>query len=295
MSNKKNIVVPIDFSEQSLIALSQSYNLAKLTGAEITILHVIEQMGPVARYFSKEVDGDHIRKTIEKKMHQLAEETEKKTGIKVNSLVAAKGTAYDKINEVAEMLDAEFIIMGTHGAENLKKRFIGSNASRVIREATCPVITIKGDHHRDGCHNIVVPLDLTKETKEKISFALHLASLYKDVTLRLVSILQTDDEFIVNKLTRNINQVKEFVEQHHVKVTAEMIKGKPGEIRLADQILDYAKKVDADLIMIMTQQEQDWSKLFIGSSAQHIITHSEIPVCSIIPSMKKDMTVFMPY
>ena len=47
--------------------------------------------------------------------------------------------------------------------------------------------------------------------------------------------------------------------------------------------------------MIMTQQEQDWTPYFIGSSAQSIINHSTIPVLSLIPEPKKDMSVFKPY
>ena len=82
----------------------------------------------------------------------------------MNTLVG-KGSVYQKITEVAELINATMIIMGTNGEDGLKKRFIGSNALRVIRESTIPVITIKGKHHRNGCKNIVLPLDLSKETR----------------------------------------------------------------------------------------------------------------------------------
>ena len=54
----------------------------------------------------------------------------------------------------------------------MKQRVVGSNSLRIIRECKCPVITIKGKHHREGCQNIVLPLDLTKETREKVTNAM---------------------------------------------------------------------------------------------------------------------------
>jgi len=64
---------------------------------------------------------------------------------------------------------------------------------------------------------------------------------------------------------------------------------------LGDEVIKYATEVDADLIMIMTQQETNFKDRFIGSAAQEIINNASIPVCSVIPTVKKDLTVFHPY
>lgn len=287
-SNK--ILVPIDFSEQSLIALEQSYTLAREYHAEITLLHVIEDAGMLSKLFSKQ-QHDDLKKNVQKQLDKLAADVEKKSKVTVNTLVA-KGSVYEKINEVAELINATMIIMGTNGDEGLKKRFIGSNALRVVRESIVPVITIKGKHHRNGCKNIVLPLDLTKETREKVNKAIELSKLFHGATVRVLSVLLTTDEFIVNKLTRQLGQVKAFLEKEGVECTAEIIKGIKGEETLAENILEYAAKVEGDLVMIMTQQEVDFTKYFIGSSAQEMINHSKIPVLSIRPVPKKDTTVF---
>lgn len=287
-SNK--ILVPVDFSEQSLIALEQSYTLAREYHAEITLLHVIEDAGMLSKLFSKQ-QHDDLKKSVQKQLDKLAADVEKKSKITVNTLVA-KGSVYEKINEVSELINATMIIMGTNGDDGLKKRFIGSNALRVVRESNIPVITIKGKHHRNGCKNIVLPLDLTKETREKVNKAIELSKLFHGATVRVVSVLFTTDEFVVNKLTRQLGQVKTFLEKEGVECTAEIIKGIKGEETLADNILEYAIKVEGDLIMIMTQQEVDFTQYFIGSSAQEMINHSKIPVLSIRPLPKKDTTIF---
>jgi nucleotide-binding universal stress UspA family protein len=284
------ILVPIDFSDQSLIALDQTYHLAREYHAEITLLHVIEEGGMLSKFFSKEQHAD-MKKSIQAQLDKLAEQEEKKSKIKINTLIA-RGTVYEKINEVAELINATMIVMGTNGDEGFKKRFIGSNALRVVRESKMPVITIKGKHHRPGCKNIVLPLDLSKETREKVDKAIEMSKLFGGATIRVVSVLFTTDEFLVNRITRQLGQVKTFLEKEKVDCTAEIIKGIKGEETLAENILEYAQRVDGDLVMIMTQQEIDFTQYFIGSSAQEIINHSKIPVLSIRPQSKKDTTVF---
>ena len=294
MTEKKSkIVVPIDFSEQSLIALSQSYNLARETNAELTLLYVIEDGGMLSKFFSKQ-QHDDMKKEVQAQMDKLAADVKKNAKLNVE-VVIAKGSPYEKICEVAEMLNAEFIIMGCNGHDSVKKKFLGSNSLKVVRESKVPVISIKGKHHRDGCKNIVLPLDLTKETKEKVNRAIWLSKLGNGAAIRVVSVLFTTDEFVVNRLTRQLGQVKTFIDKAGVECSAEILKGVKGEETLAQNVIDYAHKVDGDLIMIMTQQEVDFTPYFLGSAAQEIIVNSDVPVLSITPMIKKDMTVFKPY
>lgn len=287
-TSTKTILVPIDFSEQSLVALGQSYNLAKEYKAEIVLAHVMEDTGGISRFFSKEQDKE-IEKNIRINLKKLADDVEKKSNVKT-SIRIPRGKAYDQIVKLAETLPAIFIIMGCDSnPSKAKKRFIGSTALRVVRESTVPVITIRGKQHRDGCRNIVLPLDMTKETKEKVSKAIELAKLFGGSAIRTVTVMQTKQKSIVDSLKAQAMQVRSFVEKRGLVCTTELIeKGKKKSI--AETIIDYAKKVDGDLIMIMTQQEQNFTSLFIGSSAQEIINNSTIPVLSIIPAVKKDTT-----
>lgn len=291
-SSVNQILIPIDFSDQALIALDQSYNLARFYSAELTLLYVIDEGSAMHRIFQKPVDEDALKKQIEDKLTELGTAISEKHAVKVNSLIA-KGHIYDKILEVADMINAKMIIMGTNGTVGLKKRFIGSNALRVVKEANCPVVTIKGKHPREGCKNIVLPIDLTKDSREKVNNAIELGKLY-GATIRVVSVLFTLDEFVVNRLTRQMEQAKNFIKKAGVKCTAEMIKTIKGHETLAHAVVDYANKVDADLIMIMTQQEGETTPLFIGSTAQGIINNSEVPVMSIVPKVKHDVE-FSPY
>lgn len=282
-SFRNHILVPIDFSEQSYIALGQSYNLARLTKADITLINIIEDSFHLP-FFQKKEDKS-LEKKILKELDKLAHETTEKIGIRVFTMVV-KGKVYEEIQKAAKKLKCSFIVMGTNGSVGLKK-FIGSNALRVIRESPCPVITIKGKKHRPGCKNIVVPLDLSKETKEKVKNAIEFAQLFGSV-IHLVTVLNTDDEFIVNKLKRQMQQVFQYVESQQTPCTMEFLHGDD----IAEEVIQYSKKIKADLVMIMTQEEMTWSDImFINSSAQEIINGTDIPVISIKPKEKKDLTI----
>lgn len=284
------ILVPLDFSEQSLIALSQSYNLAKLTKSDLRLVHIIDQdfiSGLAETILSKYNYEDQLRDDIQKKLEELSVKVKKEQGINT-SINIRTGKIYHEIVEESNDIKASMIIMGTTGASTLKKKFLGSNAARVIKEALCPVITIKGHEHRPGCRHIVLPLDLTKETREKVDKCIELAKLFGS-TIHIVSVLETDDEFIINKLTRQLEQVKSVVESFDVSYTGELIQA--NDVPLG--IIEYAKKVNADLIVIMTQNESNITDLFIASAAQEVINNSDIPVLCLRPTVKSSIVEFV--
>ncbi|XQP85397.1 MAG: universal stress protein [Candidatus Pollutiaquabacter aromativorans] len=279
---KNHILVPIDFSEQSLIALGQSYNLARLNRADLTLIHIIDESFHLP--FMGKKEDKSMEKKIQKELDKLASETSQTAGIKVNTMVT-RGKIYEEIQKAVKKLKVSLIIMGTNGSVGFK-RFIGSNALRVIREASCPVITIKGKKHRAGCKHIVLPLDLQKETKEKVHNAIEFSKLFGS-TIDLVSVLTTDDEFIVNKLKRQMHQVHEYILEQNIPCTVEFVHGDD----VAEEVVKYSKRIKADIIMVMTQSEMDWSDMFISSATQDIINSSDIPVLSVHPKEKKDTTL----
>lgn len=289
MGLNNHIVVPVDFSEQSNIALSQSYNLARLTNSDITLIHVIDEtlLTSVLNLFSNhEMQESLLRAGIQAKLNDLAQQAKTESGLIINTMIG-KGKIYEEIVKASEKIDASFIIMGTNGENTFTKKFIGSNSVRVIKEAHCPVITIKGKKHRKGCKTIVLPLDFTRETKEKVGKCIDIARFFNS-EVKVVSIIDTNDEFLINKLTRQLDQVVDFISSHQIPVNGELVKGKD----IAEEVIKYAKKVKADLIIIMTQQELVWTELFIGTASQEVINDSEIPVCSIRPIERKDTTEF---
>ena len=281
----RKILVPIGFSEQSMIALEQAFNLAKIKKSEIVLLSVIEDQNMIESLFLDDKTHE-LQQKVNEKLSEIGKEYSEQYGVPVETMVA-RGKVYEKIIDISEMVNANLIVMGTNGTpKGVVKRFIGSNAQRVVRLAYCPVITIKGKEHKNGCKNIFLPLDLEKETKEKVTLAIEYAR-YWNATIRIVSVLLSDKKEIKLHLLRNLKQVEDFISNAELKCTTELLKNKKG-IGLAESILDYEKNFEFDLILIMTRQEGVFSGR-IGSIARSIIYHSEVPVMSIKPHQLKNV------
>jgi nucleotide-binding universal stress UspA family protein len=154
----------------------------------------------------------------------------------------------------------------------------------VIRSAKCPVITINGKHHYNGCRNILLPLDLSKETRQKVTLAIELAKLFGSAIKVVSALWSKNDPDIILKLNQQLLQVQNFIEESGLKCTAEIIESSDGERTLVPAILNYAhQQEDIDLIVILTQQEIGFVEFFVGSHAQEFLRLSDIPVLSVVP------------
>jgi nucleotide-binding universal stress UspA family protein len=269
LNSTSSILVPIDSTEQTIIALNQSYNLARLTKSKIVLLSVDE--------------GDNSA-AAQKKLDELAKEAAEKSGCVVETMVR-KGNVYEEISKVADVIQP-LLMIGLTSKITLNK-IIGKNAFKMVRESKHPVITIRGKVHRDGCKTILLPVDLTKETREKVGRAIELAKQF-DATVRIISILTQTDEDAENKLISYSNQVWKFIKSEGIRCTIKTLRGTDE----AQMILDYAHEVEADLILIMSKAELNVKEFFIGTVAQRIINESDIPVLSYRPMERKDTTTF---
>ena len=285
LTNK--ILVPVGFSEQSLAALKQACLIAKIKKSEVIILSVIEEQSKISGLL---IDNpfEEIRNKVKDKLDEISEMHSSKFSVKVDSMVAS-GKIYEQIVEVSSMINANLIVMGTNGSpKGVIKKFIGSNAERVVRLSNIPVITIKENTSTENFDIIILPLDLGKETKEKVTFAIEYAR-YWNSTIRIVSVFLKDNTNEKNILIKNLNQVSNFISNAGVKCTSELIEGEKKQ-SLGDFVINYEKKFDSDLIIIMTKKEELALSNNLSVTARYIIHNSKIPVMSIKPKPRKFIT-----
>jgi len=285
MSEKAiSLLIPVDFNEQSLVALEQSYNLARLLQTELVLLYVHEERDFINSLFSKE-QKQQISEDINHRLEEIASEISQKTGLRVSPVVK-RGKVHAAILETAEQYNSRFILMGTNDeqSDQEKNSLIGSNTSKVIRQSKIPVITFNTKTHFDGCRSILLPLDLTKETRQKVTHAIQMAKLFGS-TIKVISVLwDADSRAIRQQLMAQLAQAQNFIREAGIRCETQLIETGSSAQDLVPAILNYSEEQqDIDLIMIMTQQENRLVEFFIGSAAQQIIRESTIPVMSIIP------------
>ena len=280
-TTKKNIaLVPIDFSDVAQNALDHAISIAKIFDNEIALLHIVDLGSIFASMFTNEDNIRLIEEALENRMGKLKQQIWDEHKIECRIVMKQSRSVYKTIVETADELGCDSIVMGTYGAEGIKQ-IIGSNSSRVISHADVPVIVVKEKRFGDGYQNIVFPVDLSFETRQKVRWAIHLAKKFNS-TIHIISFKESD-EFLQHKIHANISKVEEQFNEVGVKYTSFFLEDSSG---FAKETIAYAEKINADLIMIMTQQEEGFSEFIIGSYAQQIVNHSPIPVMTVTPTTK---------
>ncbi len=137
----KRILCPLDFGPSSGMALRQALAVARETGAHLTVLHVLEPLEdeprvvPVAVPEYRRLREEQAREDLHRALS--AEEHAETVGMLVT------GNPYREIVRVARETSTDLIFMGVAGGGTLRRLFLGSTTNHVVREATCPVLTLR--------------------------------------------------------------------------------------------------------------------------------------------------------
>lgn len=282
----QRIIVPIDFSPASLYAMEYAATLGKVFGNEIVLVYVFHE-NRFATFFTGADTKDLVLKGIEVKLKEQMERLEEMWPNGKYSYQMLEGRPYQVIEEMTEK-DTALVVMGTNGETGVE-RFIGSTTRRVLSSAHVPVVTVKSKVMNPKFDNIVLPIDLTKTSRQKVDWAVKLAKKFQSVVHVIMEVEK--DEFLMNKVKNNLNQVEGILKANNVKYVSKLLDDNSYPDNIGGDTIKYANEVDADLIVIMTQSESAGvSSLFIGNYAEQIVKSSQLkPVISINP---KQTTLF---
>lgn len=271
------VLVPYDFGPKSKAALQEAIKVAGFIKGDVHLLSVMRTPGFLTELFKSEKQQREENRMVQNKLKEAAEEASAEHGTKIHCIVES-GEPSEVILEQAEILNAQYIIMGKMSSAVSAFHFIGPLTMHIIASAPCPVITVSENQIVEGqFDNILLPIDLTKQTLEKINAAISWAKYYRS-TVHLVGVVKKGTKLASSRLVKKLDKAKWIIEQEGVKVSAQAYveDGRPVE----DVILEHGNKVEADLMMIMTHQELSLTDNYIGAVAQNLIKKSEIPTLS---------------
>jgi len=181
----------------------------------------------------------------------------------------------EQIVDYATEIRADLIIMGTHGTSGVQDFFIGSNAYRVVSTSPVPVMTMRESFLKGSFDKIVVPMDDSSESRQKLPMVNMVAS-YFGSKVYLLATSKWDDDETKKKVIRYSEQALEMLQE--VGIDSELKSVFGGNI--ANASMDYADQIDADLVIAMSETEPS-AGLFMGTNAQRLVNHSEIPILTI--------------
>ncbi len=279
----KNILVGYDDSPYSRAALLETISWAKAHGSRVTLVHAV--------FFDSEefsISPGQIEKRLEKGRAacELAVEgysVECDTDIEY---LVREGEPRDVIPAVAREMEADLIAMGTYGRKGLRRMIMGSVTSGVIINSPCDVLVVKkrceectGEYNR-----ILVPYDDSEPSKRAVGKVADIADADRGA-VTIIYVVPRYEEMVEFFRTSSI-QERIGEEARKVVLAGERIAYEKGitastvveQGNVADKIIETAKGLESDLIVMGSHGWHGIDKAILGSTTERVIVHASVPV-----------------
>jgi len=270
----KRILVPVDFSKEAECAAKVAAGIAKRTGAEIYLLHMLEL--PVATIDPAEMTGIRSEPQTIYFMKMASEKFKKFEklsffkGIKVVENIQFHH-AFAGIIEESKRQKIDLIVMGSQGASGLKEMFIGSNTEKVVRRSEVPVLVIKKGTDKFKVDNMVFGSDFSKEGKKSFQKVIDFANLFG----AKIHLLYVNTIHNFNTTKEIQKRMEAFIDDFEMP---EFTKNIYNDISIENGILTFSRENEADLIALNTHGRSGLSQLFNGSVGLELTNHALRPV-----------------
>ncbi|MCC6818470.1 MAG: universal stress protein [Bacteroidia bacterium] len=251
-----NILVPFVDSPSAIGALKTAVKLCKIHQAKLHVIHVVTDK-------SNENVLDRIKDICTKENVLF-------------TFIERSGNIQKEISKAEKEIGANLIVMGAYGKTGWQQFWVGSNAFKVISSSHCPVLTLQNDVGTfDGFSKIMLPLDDSDETRQKVNWVAKLAKGFDaEVLIFNTTKVRGDDTRL--KLAQYATQIEALLLKDGINSTFDESYGN----NIAEDCIKFAQIHQCDLITIMTETENT-NGLFMGTYAQQLVSTSPIPVLTI--------------
>jgi nucleotide-binding universal stress UspA family protein len=284
----KKILVPVDFSKPAMVAVEVGADIARKSGAQLLLLHVVEEIASSSINIQGEAGAPEswenklfTVKLIEKAKKQMAKlmEDPRLEGVRVVPELRV-GTPYHGMNEIITSHKVDLVVMGTAGHSDLEDMIIGSNTEKVVRTSHCPVLTVYNKPAAKEFKNIVYATSLNKEEEVFSRIVRNTQKIY-DSTIHLVRI-NTPGNFQRDVVVKKYMQ--DFAKKLQLKnVTINVF----NDITEEEGIVYFADSIGADMIAMATHGRTGFAHVLAGSIAEDVVSHSKRPVLTFVTKHRK--------
>ncbi|WKD85812.1 Putative universal stress protein [Polaribacter huanghezhanensis] len=274
----KKIIVPIDFSDHSEYALKAAALLAKRHQIEIVVLHMLDISIASLSESASDLQAQSIfyLKLAEKRFSSFLKKDYLKE-VKVTPIIKHY-LSFREINDIAEEVSADLIIMSSHGASGIKELFVGSNTEKVVRFSSIPVLILKEELFDLNFEDVVYACDFSEKSIPAYKKTVKLMHFF-GAELHLLYVNLPNDSF------KTSAEMKEMAANFLTKADQDSSKLKEVtfecELTIEKGILKFSHRIGADLIAISTHGRKGLSHIFEGSVAEDLGNHSMLPVITI--------------
>ncbi len=251
----KKILIGYDNSRASQVAMDKALKTCRAFGSDLYVVNV------------------KTPKSTSDNYEAVVADMASKYGIKIH-YIERRGNVSKEIAGTERDIGADLIFMGSHGKQGFQPYWIGSNTGRVVSASSCPVVSVQEDAASMDFSNIILPLDDSIETRQKVPYAVILAKAF-NATIHIFAVSKDKSDETRRRIEAYARQTENYFDERNVRYTVEVRQGNP----VPQACIDYGAEKKAGLIMMMTGT--DGGGWFMGTYAQQLINHSNIPICAI--------------
>ena len=296
------VLVPIDFSDGSLAALSQAMVLAKAFDTSVTLLHVIPQLDSATGLaFEPEAmmagwrlpeNAAELEQRLQTGARQQLDDLAtqyRSDGVDVHTEVRW-GAAFREIIHAVQEEGHDLVVAGTRGRSTIARLLVGSTSTRLVRKCPCPVWIAKADVR--PLTSILAPIDFSEVSHESLRLAGALAAAVK-CPLHILHVFDPGYSYLFESLAEEavdfsppwrrhqvISQLRTFAVESGLAVEP-ILHAEHGDV--AHQIVATAEKIDAGLVVVGTMGRAGVGGLLIGNTAEKVLHTCGRPLLAIKP------------
>jgi len=271
----KRLLVGLDFSKGALHAFDYALEIAKVTQAQIRLVWVDDAKSNELAFSKNVSQGRNEAKRNFDELFEQYKDHPVKNRIDYRLL---KGKVGPEIARHAKEYGADLVIAGSHGITGYEEYWIGSNANRIVIYNSSPTITVRYDYEfkKNIIEKILIPIDNTSETLQKIPFTAKMAAIFNS-EVHLLGVYST----VLQSMHKKVNKMMEEADNYLNDKNINHKKGYMETDNITSDMLKYIENNNIDLVSIMTEQETTANNMLLGKFAYQIVNNSSVPVLSI--------------
>lgn len=309
----KNILVPVDLSKMSIQGVETARRLARSFGATVHLAHVSPAVHGRALMTASVAWGETpstLAKVIQEGLAcELKALASRHALSGADNIHVEEGApVFDVICRLVSEIPADLLVVPTHAFKGMKRFFLGSTAERLVQHSPCPILVDRRALAQPASprlprtpllriERILVPVDFSRCSRDGLRYAtqfarrfgakitvLHVLDLGYAESRNLVAMEQwtglagASVKKVLTAVRRDMRKFIDSVALGRVQVKSQIVVGPPVE-----QISEFALANDFDLIVTSTHGHTGFKHVLIGSTAEHLVRHSRVPIL-VVPS-----------
>lgn len=282
----EKILCPIDFDENSLTALEMAKQIARQNVGRLDILHIVRPSDVLA------MSSPAAARAEEARAVEQLNKLEERIGDLPHEVTVRYGNPADEILKAEAEFGVGLVVVATHGRTGVSHFFLGNVAERVVRESTCPVLTVRRSENPNvssSFKRILCPIQFDANSIIALGIACDFARQH-DATVQLLHVSSalpvgelhilggdgaSEYESDSQKRLRGIADERLGAAKHHILVRDASAGFIP------DAIIATAQGCGSDLIVMATHGRTGMSHLLLGSVAERVVREARCPVLTV--------------